>query len=91
MDKTAAGLSDRDRAILEFERTGWRNAGTKEQAIRTELGLSAARYYQVLGVLIESPEALIYDPMLINRLQRMREERARARSRRTLPPAGQPD
>ncbi len=84
MDKTTAGLSDRDRA-------SWRNAGTKEQAIRTELGLSAARYYQVLGVLIESPEALIYDPMLINRLQRMRDARAHARSRRTLPPAGQPD
>lgn len=84
MNESSPGLSDRDRAILSFERTGWRNAGTKEQAIRTELGLSAARYYQILGALIESPDALVYDPMLIKRLQRMREARSRARSLRAV-------
>jgi hypothetical protein len=74
-----AELSDRDRAILEFERRWWKHAGAKEQAIRDQFGLSAARYYQVLGRVIESPAALVHDPMLVRRLQRVRAARLRAR------------
>ncbi len=33
-------LSDRDRAVLEFERSWWTQPGSKEMAIRTRLGLS---------------------------------------------------
>lgn len=78
-------LSDRDAAILAFERQWWRHAGAKEQAIREEFGLSAARYYQVLGALIDRPEALRHDPMLVKRLLRLREARLAARHARTLP------
>ena len=82
----SASLSARDVAILDFERQ-WRNhAGAKEQAIRAEFGLSAARYYQLLGALIDSPLALARDPMLVKRLHRMREARAQARARRAAPP-----
>ncbi len=82
----SASLSARDGAILDFERQ-WRNhAGAKEQAIRAEFGLSAARYYQLLGALIDSPLALARDPMLVKRLHRMREARAQARARRAAPP-----
>ena len=77
-------LSERDAAILAFERQWWSHAGAKEQAIRDEFGLSSARYYQLLGALIDSPVALAHDPMLIKRLQRMREARAAARARRSL-------
>lgn len=76
------GLSERDIAILAFERQWWRHPSIKEEAIRAEFGLSAARYYQVLGALVDSPLALAHDPMLIKRLQRMQEARARARARR---------
>ena len=79
-----AGLSDRDIAILAFERQWWRHPSVKEEAIRAEFGLSAARYYQVLGALVDSPLALAHDPMLIKRLQRMREARAEARARRSV-------
>jgi hypothetical protein len=79
-------LSERDRRILEFERTWWKHAGAKEQAIREEFGLSAARYYQVLQALLDSPAALVFDPMLIRRLQRVRDTRTAARSARLLPP-----
>lgn len=78
-------LSERDVRILKFERSWWRHAGQKEQAIRKEFGLSSARYYQVLSALIDSPAALAHDPMLIKRLQRMRDERHAARSARLLP------
>src|SRR3954452_15776660 len=81
----AEGLSDRDAAILAFERQWWRHAGAKEQAIRKEFGLSAARYYQLLGALIDRPEALRHDPMLVKRLLRLREARLAARHARTLP------
>ena len=83
-------LSDRDAAILAFERQGRRHAGAKEQAIREEFGLSAARYYQVLGALIDSPAALRHDPMLVKRLLRLREARLAARHARTLPSGDRP-
>lgn len=79
---TPEALSERDIAILAFERQWWRHPAVKEEAIRAEFGLSAARYYQVLGALVDSPLALAHDPMLIKRLHRMREARAEARARR---------
>jgi hypothetical protein len=81
----ASGLTDREAAILAFERQWWRHAGAKEKAIREEFGLSAARYYQLLGALIDRPEALRHDPMLVKRLLRLRETRLAARRSRTLP------
>ncbi len=77
-------LSDRDRAILEFERQWWKYAGAKEQAIRDLFDMSATRYYQVLNTLLDNPAALEADPMLVKRLRRMRASRQRARSARRL-------
>jgi hypothetical protein len=77
-------LSDRDRAILEFERQWWKYAGAKEQAIRDLFDMSATRYYQVLNQLLDNPAALEADPMLVKRLRRMRAARQRARSARRL-------
>jgi len=77
-------LSDRDRAILEFERQWWKYAGAKEQAIRDLFDMSATRYYQVLNTLLDNPAALEADPMLVKRLRRMRAARQRARSARRL-------
>ena len=77
-------LSERDMQILEFERQWWRYSGAKEQAIRDLFDLSPTRYYQVLNNLIDTPEALAADPMLVKRLRRLRESRQRARSARRL-------
>ena len=82
--ESAAGLGDRDREILEFERQWWKYAGAKETAIRESFDMSATRYYQVLNALIDRPEALVEDPLLVRRLRRMRAERQRARSARRL-------
>jgi hypothetical protein len=76
------GLSERDLRVLAFERQWWRHAGAKEQAIREDFGLSSARYYQILGALIDSPAALAHDPMLVKRLQRVRDSRAASRADR---------
>lgn len=74
----------RSRDILDFERGWWREPGPKERAIRERFGLSAARYYQLLNRLIDSPEALRYDPMLVRRLRRLRSYRRRSRFARDL-------
>ena len=77
-------LSDRDREILAFERQWWKYAGAKETAIRDLFDLRATRYYQVLNSLIDRPEALMADPMLVKRLRRLRSTRQRTRSARRL-------
>jgi hypothetical protein len=77
-------LSQRDVEILEFERQWWKYAGAKEQAIRDLFDMSATRYYQVLNALLDRPEALAADPMLVKRLRRMRAARQRQRSARRL-------
>jgi uncharacterized protein DUF3263 len=77
-------LSERDRKILDFERQWWRYAGAKEQAIRDLFDMSATRYYQALNALLDRPEALRHDPMLVKRLRRMRAARQRARAARRL-------
>ena len=77
-------LTEREREILAFERQWWRYAGAKEQAVREMFDMSATRYYQVLNALIDRPDALVFDPMLVKRLRRMRAARTRARSARRL-------
>jgi hypothetical protein len=79
-----SGLSDLERGILEFERSWWRYAGAKEQAIRDQFGLSATRYYQTLNALLDTRAALEFDPLLVKRLRRLREQRQRARTARRL-------
>ena len=73
-------LSARDAEILAFERQWWKFAGAKEQAVRELFDMSTTRYYQLLNALIDRPEALAYDPMLVKRLRRMRQTRQRART-----------
>jgi len=77
-------LTEREVAVLAFERQWWKYAGAKEQAVRELFGLSGTRYYQVLNALIDRPEALAHDPMLVKRLRRMRQSRQRTRSARRL-------
>ena len=77
-------LSERDTEILAFERQWWKYAGAKEQAVREKFQMSATRYYQVLNALIDKPEALAVDPLLVKRLRRLRETRQRVRSARRL-------
>ncbi|MCW3491982.1 DUF3263 domain-containing protein [Microbacterium sp. SSM24] len=75
-------LSERDLAILAFEGEWRRHAGVKEEAIRADLGMSPARYYQLLGRLIDTAEAQAHDPMLVKRLRRLHDARTRAREDR---------
>jgi Protein of unknown function (DUF3263) len=70
--------------ILDFERQSPRATVPKQLAIRRRFGVSPARYYQSLFRLIDRPEALQYDPMLVQRLRRLREARRATRFARGL-------
>ena len=84
VNDTAVSLPAREREMVAFERQWWRYAGAKEEAIRERFGMSATRYYQVLNALIDRPEALALDPLLVRRLRRMRAARQRQRPDRAL-------
>lgn len=64
-----------DEQLLAFEAANPRRNGRKETAIRTELDITPARYYQLLGRLIWLEDALRIDPMLTNRLRRQSMDR----------------
>lgn len=80
----SGALDERELALLEFERRWWPRPGAKEQAIRDSFGVSPARYYQLLGALLDSPRALAHDPLLVRRLRRLREARLSARASHRL-------
>ena len=68
-------LTERDMAIIEFERSAWKSSETKEKSIRQTFSISTARYYQLRDSLLDKQEALNFDPMVIKRLQRDRKVR----------------
>ena len=78
------GLTRREHDILAFERQWWKYAGSKEDAIKELFSMSATRYYQVLNSLVDRPEAVAADPMLVKRLRRLRASRQKARAARRL-------
>jgi hypothetical protein len=77
-------LDTREQAVLDFERSWWKHAGVKEQAIKDRFDMSATRYYQLLNELLEKPAAMAYDPILVKRLKRLRVYRQRQRVARLL-------
>ena len=72
-------LCARDREILDFERGCFMLPGTKESAVRTRFGFSAARYYKILRDLLDDEAAYVYDPLTVKRLRRHRSDRRRQR------------
>lgn len=72
-------LSPTDRSILDFERAWWQSPGPKGDAIRARLELSPSAYYRRLDTLIDRPEVLELDPLLVRRLRRARADRRRRR------------
>jgi hypothetical protein len=80
----STGLSDLELRLLEFERTWWHHAGSKESAIKELFNLTPPAYYQMLNNLIDRNEALLAEPILVKRLRRIREARSASRSSTSL-------
>lgn len=65
--------------MLELERTFWTFDEPKEAVIRARFQCSADEYYAELNELLERPEALAHDPLVVRRLRRQRLRRLRER------------
>lgn len=65
--------------LLAFEDRWGDHSGNKEEAIRREMSLAPARYYQLLNRAIDTEEALRTDPVLVHRLRRTRDTRRQRR------------
>lgn len=64
-----------EQALLSFAALTWQHAGARDTAIRHHLGLTPTEYHRRLHYLIDRPEALAADPVLVNRLRRLRDQR----------------
>ena len=83
-----AELEDTHIAMLEFERDWPAKRAGKDEAIRLQFRMSPSRYYQVLGSVIATEAALKFDPLLVKRLIRQKEDRQRSRTARITPSPG---
>lgn len=72
-------ITERQQAMLEFERTFWTFDDPKETLVRARFQCSIDEYYAQLNDLLEQPEALAHDPLVVRRLQRQRVRRRRER------------
>lgn len=72
-------ISERHQAMLEFERNFWTFDEPKETLIRARFNCSADEYYAELNDLLEMPDAMDHDPLVVRRLQRQRLRRRRER------------
>jgi hypothetical protein len=77
--KVGRVFNDEDLAVLAMERRRWNYQGAKATAVHRELGLTLTAYYQRLSQLLDRPEALQADPVLVHRLQRLRDARRQVR------------
>lgn len=85
-------LSEKEREVLDFEGSWWKEGGPKEVRIREQLQLSPTRFYAMLQELMESAEAMEHSPLVVRRMRRMRERRRRARFEgRTVAYPGSPN
>jgi hypothetical protein len=73
----AAELTERDRALLDFERTWWLLDVSRDDAIRARFQCSADEYYAELNRVLELPAAMDHDPLVVRRHQRRRARRHR--------------
>ncbi len=67
------------REVLEFERSWWQEPRTKGEGIRERFKISSTSYYRLLDRVIDTPDALRLDPLLVKRLRLKRTERRRRR------------
>ena len=72
-------LTERERALLDFEGGWWTFDEAKDTLIRARFSCSLDDYYQELNRLLDVPAALTHDPLVVRRLIRLRDRKRRAR------------
>ena len=75
----AVMLSERDTAMLDFERAWWNNDEPRDQVIRARFQCSPDEYQVELTKVLDDPEAMDHDPLVVRRLKRLRLRARKAR------------
>ena len=75
-----AELSELEQAVLRVERGWWKVADTREAAIRKLTGFSESQYYLLLSALLDERRFWRADPVLVDRLRRLREQKLAERA-----------
>lgn len=73
-------LTVREHTALRIEGQHFKHGGARITTIRNELGWSEVRQAQVVGSLLERPDAEAAHPTLVRRLRSLRDARRSARS-----------
>ena len=76
-DRNGSGLTDRQRDMLDFERTWWRFDEPRDDLIRARFDCTTDEYYAELNQVIELPGAMAHDPLVVRRFHRRRTRRRR--------------
>jgi hypothetical protein len=71
-------LCERERVVLEIERGWWLEGQSKTEIVRSRLSVSLSRYNQILGELVNRQDAEQYDPLVVRRTRRAKQDRRRA-------------
>jgi hypothetical protein len=72
-------LGERAAAMIEFEATWFLLGEERHEAIRARFACSVEEYTLELDRVMDHPDALAIDPLVVRRLRRHRERRRRAR------------
>ncbi len=77
LSAAAAGteLSPLECAVLELEHCHFSRPGDKERTIQDSFHMSPTRYFQIVNAMIDDPRVVYHDPVLVNRLRRLRSAR----------------
>jgi hypothetical protein len=78
MENENGELTDRQRDMLDFERTWWQFDEPRDELIRARFGCSSDEYYAELNQVLEMPGALAHDPLVVRRFNRRRLRRRRS-------------
>jgi hypothetical protein len=70
-------LTERQRQILDFERTWWQFDESRDVLIRARFGCSPDEYDAELDDVLDHPGAMDHDPLVVRRFQRRRLRRRR--------------
>ncbi|UOW93707.1 helix-turn-helix DNA binding domain protein [Gordonia phage Wrigley] len=70
-------MTDEEKRMLDLAGARWNYAGSLEQRVRDEFGISVTRFWQRVNQMCDTRGALAYAPATVNRLRRLRTARRR--------------
>lgn len=70
-------MTDDEKRMLDLAGKRWNYAGSLEQTVRDEFGISLTRFWQKVGQLCHRQDAIAHSPTTTARLRRIMEVRLR--------------